>query len=96
MLPVVDASGYWSAIEAVVTAALLIPITLLPIGEMPVWVAVVYSLVSLGLGGAYLWASVRFLKERSEPVARRLLRVSLLYLPLMMLAMVLAAWGQSA
>lgn len=95
MLPVVDRSGFWSAVEAVVSAALLIPVTLVPAVALQGWTLGIYVVVVTALGLVYLYGSCLFLKERNEVIARKLLRISLLHLPLMMLVMVLAAWACS-
>ncbi|MCA9106194.1 MAG: heme o synthase [Planctomycetales bacterium] len=90
MLPVVDPSGYWSGIEAVVTAVALVPVVAIPAWLLDGPVRWVYLVIALVLTGLYLSASWRFLLERSETTARRLLRVSLLHLPFTLLAMILA------
>lgn len=95
MLPVVDRSGFWSAVEAVVSAALLIPVTLVPALALQGWTLGIYVVVVTALGAVYLYGACLFLRERNEVIARKLLRISLLHLPLMMLVMVLAAWACS-
>lgn len=89
MLPVVDPTGYWAGLESVVTAAVLIPVSLIPAsyfgsGAWP------YFAIALFLGMAYLILSARFCRDRDDRTARKLLRGSLLYLPLLLLTMVLA------
>ncbi|MCH2121100.1 MAG: heme o synthase [Pirellulaceae bacterium] len=92
MLPVVDRRGFWTAIKAVLSAGLLIPATLLPVVALEGWTQIIYGLVVAALGGFYLYGACLFLRDRSDGVARKLLRISLLHLPLMMLVMVLSAW----
>ena len=92
MLPVVDRYGFWTAIKAVLSAGLLIPVTLLPVVALEGWTQIIYGLIVAALGGFYLYGACLFLRERSDRVARKLLRISLLHLPLMMLVMVLSAW----
>jgi protoheme IX farnesyltransferase len=80
MLPVVEPSGKMTARQIVIFALMLLPISLAPffIG-LAGWVY---------LGGAsllslwFLVESIRTARERSEKSARRLLVVSVLYLPL--------------
>jgi heme o synthase len=80
MLPVVEPSGKMTARQIVIFALMLLPISLAPffIG-LAGWVY---------LGGAsilslwFLVESIRTAREKSEKSARRLLVVSVLYLPL--------------
>lgn len=90
MLPVVDPSGYWSGIEAVACSLALVPVVLAPAWVLEGWGRWVYALVAALLLAFYLHASWRFLMDRNETTARKLLRVSLLHLPLTLLAMILA------
>ncbi len=90
MLPVVDPTGYWSGIEAVATAALLIPTVLAPAWVLEGFVRWGYAVIVLVPTLVYLRAAERFLASRDDGTARRLLRVSLLHLPLTMAAMLLA------
>lgn len=82
ILPDQGKSGSLVGWVAVGYAALLIPISLFPVfmGNA----GVLFLVVSLGMGLAYLLYSIRFLKERSLIQARRLLLFSLLYLPLVL------------
>ena len=70
----------------------MIPATLRPGVALEGWTQVIYGLVVAALGVFYLYGACLFLRDRSDGVARKLLRISLLHLPLMMLAMVLSAW----
>jgi protoheme IX farnesyltransferase len=85
MLTVVDSTGIRAGALAVVAALLLIPVSLVP-ALMPtatnVWIYVTWSLV---LGLAQLGCSIGFLMLRSERSARWLLRMSLVYLPSLLL-----------
>ena len=87
MLPVVDPSGVRSGSQAVVTALVLLPVSLLPAvlglaGE-------VYFVWALLLGLAQLAAAVMFLVRLDEASARRLLAASLIYLPAVMLLLMI-------
>ena len=79
MLPLVDPSGTLTGRQATVHALALVPAGLLPavvgLAGSP------YFLPALGLGLFYLAAAVRFWLEVSDQSARRLLRVSIVYLP---------------
>jgi heme o synthase len=96
MLPVVQPDGWSTALEALVYAALMIPVSLLPF-----WLHMdgrIYALVALALGAAYLGYTIRFariVKARSESesrqFARDLLKVSVIYLPLLLTALMLNA-----
>jgi protoheme IX farnesyltransferase len=79
MLTVVDPTGRRAGVQSVVAALALLPVSLLPMAEglAGSW----YPACALVLSGAYLYFSMRFFLERSEPSARRLLRASLVYLP---------------
>ena len=90
MLPVVDRSGFWSGVEAVLTAAAALPVVALPALALDGPVRWIYLVLATIPGLFYLRASWRFLKSRDDITARRLLRTSLLHLPLVMLVMILA------
>ena len=53
------------------------------------WRIVLFVVVCLYIGWPYLKASIAFLKKRDDVIARKLLRSSLLYLPLYMLVLCL-------
>lgn len=80
MLPVVDPTGLRCAVQAVVGALVLIPVSLLPslssVGGGPL----VYFVWTLGLGLTQFGLAVRFAIARDEESARLLLRTTLLYL----------------
>jgi heme O synthase-like polyprenyltransferase len=52
------------------------------------WLGWVFALLATAAGVFYLQASIRFQQETTDQNARRLLRVSVLYLPLYMLLLV--------
>lgn len=79
MLSVVDPSGRRAGAQAVVSALLLIPVSLIP--TMMRLTGPAYFAAALLLGVMYLAWSVRFFWRRDEASARGLLRVSLVYLP---------------
>ncbi|HUF78960.1 MAG TPA: heme o synthase [Thermoanaerobaculia bacterium] len=79
MLPVVEPDGASTARQAVLWSAALIPLSLVPAALG--LAGAVYAVGAVGLGIAYLAASVTFGRARSTPAARRLLLVSVAYLP---------------
>ena len=93
MLTVIDPSGLRAGRKSVITAVLLIVSSLVPVIILPtLWHIVLFSLVALALGWPYLKASIIFARDRNDKTARSLMLSSLLYLPLYMLALVIACW----
>ncbi len=96
MLPVVQPDGLSTVMEALVYAVLMIPVSL-----APWWLhmaGVAYAVLALLLGIFYLAYTVRFSRilrttdeTESRMVARDLLKVSVLYLPLLLTGLMLAA-----
>lgn len=80
MLPVVDTSGKITARQIILFA-----IMLFPIGLAPFFLGIagsVYLVGSLILGLWFLVESIRMARAKTRPSARRLLLVSVIYLPL--------------
>jgi heme o synthase len=99
MLPVVQPDGWSTVVEALFYAVLMIPVSLAP------WklgmAGPAYAVIATALGLVYLAYTIRFariLKARSETesrmLARDLLKVSVLYLPLLFTALMLCAGGK--
>jgi heme o synthase len=96
MLPVVQPDGWSTALEALVYAVLMIPASLLP-----VWLHMdgkMYLAAALALGAGYLGYTIRFARivmarsdAESRKYARDLLKVSVIYLPLLLTALMLNA-----
>ena len=88
-----------SSVQALFYAVLMIPVSL-----WPTWLhttGLPYAVVALVLDAWYLWATIRFAGIMRSPealenrgLARSLLKVSVMYLPLLLLAMVLNAQGR--
>ena len=88
-----------SAIQALFYAILMIPVSL-----WPTWLhstGIPYAIAALILGAYYLAATIRFMRITRNPddpenraLARHLLKVSVLYLPLLLAAMMLDAHGR--
>ncbi|MEP6924220.1 MAG: heme o synthase [Pyrinomonadaceae bacterium] len=87
MLPVVEPSGRLTAQQIVVFSLILGPISLAPffIG-LDGWV---YLAGASGLGLWFVWESIKFARTKTDLQARKLLRVSVIYLPLLFLLAVL-------
>lgn len=98
MLPVVQPDGWSTVVESVTYAVLMIPVSLLPVylhcaGR-------IYGAVAILLGLFYLGYTIRFARitkakdaVESRMYARDLLKVSVIYLPLLLTAMMLNAVG---
>jgi protoheme IX farnesyltransferase len=88
-----------SAMQALFYAILMIPVSL-----WPTWLHITgipYAIAAIVLGAYYLASTIRFLRIIRKPddpenrvLARQLLRVSVIYLPLLLLAMMLNAQGR--
>lgn len=92
MLTVTEPTGNAAGVKAVVTGAMLIAVSLLPVLTFrTVYHGIAFAIVALVLGGVYFKAALAFRHSRTEAIARKLLRSSLLYLPLYMLALILAS-----
>jgi len=81
MLPVVDPSGLRSGAQAVYAAALLVPVSLIPVVLPTSGSPLVYFVWALVLGTIQLGLAIRFALLRDDRSARLLLRATLLYLP---------------
>ncbi len=81
MLSVVDPTGARCGVQAVIGAALLIPVSLIPALDPSSGSPMIYGLWSVALGAAQLGFAIQFALRRDEESARALLRSTLLYLP---------------
>jgi protoheme IX farnesyltransferase len=99
MLPVVQPDGWSTVLEAVIYAVLMIPVSIAPyylhISGLP------YAIAAAVLGIVYLGYTLRFSRiikaksiAESRMYARDLLKVSVIYLPLLLTAMMLNAAGK--
>lgn len=86
MLTVVDPSGWRAGLQAVVAALTLVPVSMLPILDHA---GAIYFGAALALGLIYLAAAAAFGLHRDERSARTLLRVSLVYLPALLVLFML-------
>jgi protoheme IX farnesyltransferase len=87
MLPVIDADGSQTGRQMFRYAAVLIPASLGPVllGSA----GLVYAAAALVLGVGFLLPCVAFARDSTASQARRVLRASLLYLPLLLLVLLL-------
>jgi protoheme IX farnesyltransferase len=96
MLPVVQPDGWSTVVEALFYAVLMIPVSLAP------WrlglTGAIYAIPATVLGLVYLAYTIRFARilrvkteEESRMLARDLLKVSVLYLPLLFTTLMLCA-----
>ena len=91
MLTVIDPTGKRAGRKAVVTAVLLIIVSLIPLVDCPTYIqGAVLIAASVWLGWRYLHASILFNAEPNDATARTLMMKSLLYLPLYMLALIVS------
>ena len=86
MLPVIEPDGRRAGRQAVLYAAALLPVSLVPtlIGLS----GTAYLAIALALGVALLGLSIRFARARSDRFARALFFASIIYLPLIWIAMI--------
>jgi len=87
VLAVVDDDGSSTAIQAVMNCLALLPVALLP--TLLGMAGAVYFAIALLLGLGFLWAAIGLARTRSLRDARRLLVVSLVYLPVLLATMAL-------
>ncbi|MGC4003462.1 MAG: heme o synthase [Pirellulales bacterium] len=87
MLTVDEPSGKHAGRLAFRTSLALLPISYLPFVKIPDWI---YHAPVLLLGAGYAALAWRFFRSPDDVTARRLLRYSLVYLPLWMLMLVIA------
>ncbi len=100
MLPVVQPDGFSTVVEAVFYAVLMIPVSL-----APWWLGMtgaIYVIPATALGLVYLGYTLRFARilhakteDESRMLARDLLKVSVLYLPLLFTTLMLCAIAKS-
>ena len=85
---VVDPSGRSAAVLAVLGAVVVMPVSLIP--SLLSWTEWPYNLAALLVGHAYMVCSFAFLRRRSDGAARWLLRVSLIYLPVLFVMLLIS------
>lgn len=94
MLGVSDPAGRQTRHQSVLYALALLPASLLPV--LLGLTGGFYAFAALLLTGAYLASAIRFAARADSPTARGLFRVSLLYLPVLLLFLTLDSAGPVA
>ena len=90
MWTVVDATGRRAAVQSVLGALALLPISFVPALYLPVPVAGYYLTAAFGLGLVQLIFAVRFLVHLNNHSARGLLKATLVYLPALLILLVVS------
>lgn len=86
MLPAVDPDGSRTAQQSVSHTLGLLPISMTPfLFQMA---GPVYLVAAILLSGWYLWCAIRFAKRLDIPSAKKLFFASIIYLPLLLIALV--------
>jgi len=88
MLPIVDRTGHWAGVQAVACASVLVPVSLVPVLSLQGSGALAYAACAVALGLGQLACAVAFAWQRNDISARRLLRASLVYLPVLLACLV--------
>jgi heme o synthase len=86
MLPVIEPDGRSTGRQAVLYAAALLPLSLVP--TLLHMAGRTYFAGALGLTVLFLWLAIRFARTRAVPDARRLFVGSIIYLPLLWILMI--------
>jgi len=87
MLPVVDRDGRLTARQIVMFTILLVVVSVAPFFFG--MTGVVFPLVTSLLGVWFMWQSIRTARAKTPEMSRKLLMVSVIYLPIVFLVMVL-------
>jgi heme o synthase len=92
MVTVVDPTGRTAGLRAVQGALAVLLFSGVPLGmlEGAAGPSYGYASTALSLGLAQLWFAVRFYRQRTERSARWLLRATVIYLPALLVALVVA------
>ena len=86
MLPVIEPDGRSTARQAVYYCAALVPVSLAP--TLLGMASTAYFIAALGLGLLFLGLTLRFARTRTLSDARRLFFGSIIYLPILWIAMI--------
>ncbi|MCC7085101.1 MAG: protoheme IX farnesyltransferase [Pirellulales bacterium] len=87
MLTVVDPTGRRAGLQAVLGSLALFPISVLPALQLA---GRTYIVGAITLGAMYLVTAAMFSWQRSDHTARRLLRASLVYLPVLLVLLIVS------
>lgn len=86
LLPVLEPDGRRTGQQALVYAAALWPVSLLP--AVVGLAGAIYGVVATGLGFAFIWLGARFAWQRTPSTARHLFVFSIIYLPFLWAALI--------
>ena len=92
LLPVLEPDGRRTGQQALLYAAALWPVSILPV--LVGLGGLLYTIVATALGFAFIAIAALFARERSVATARRLFLFSILYLPLLWTALVIDRFRQ--
>jgi protoheme IX farnesyltransferase len=87
MVSVQDETGRRTGLHAVISALILLPISLLPTLIGPS--GILYAIVATVLSAAFIAMALRFARNPNRPTARALFLASITWLPLILLALIL-------
>jgi protoheme IX farnesyltransferase len=93
MLSVVDPTGRGAAMQALSASLTLVPVSVVPAFFLPSLSGIVYSITAAALGSGQVAVATAFWLRRSDQAAQRMLRVSLIYLPVVLLLLLLMPWS---
>lgn len=82
MLPAIDPTGLATAWSALVSAILLLGVSIVPVAAGVS--GGLYAVGAFVLGAAFVWTTLRFLGDRGRSRARLLFFASIVYLPLLL------------
>lgn len=91
LLPVIDPTGVKTSVTIAVWALAQLPATLAPAWAMPETLGAPYIALATLSGLGYFWLAIKLLKTRAVADARKIFFVSIMHLPLLLIAMVLEA-----
>lgn len=91
LLPVIDPSGTKTSLTIALWALAQWPATLAPWWAMPGILGLPYVALATLSGLGYFWLAVKLLKSRTVADARKVFFVSIMHLPLLLIAMVVEA-----
>lgn len=91
MITVTDRSGWGAGLHAMLGSSALIALAFLAVPPVS-WVGGVLTAMALAVALWMTWAAWQFVRESNMQTARKMLRVSLLHLPVTMLLILLSHW----
>ena len=86
MSTAIDTTGWWAGMQAIVGSLLLLPISMAPLWVSSTISPWLYAVPMILAGLMMVLFSIRFFRDRNDRTARLLLRASLVYVPVWLLA----------